>query len=75
MMIVTGDNWGSLRFIYVLSNFPNIGILLIVQLRCWDFSSVDQAIDLLALLNWTFATVLSNVRLSLVDILVYEATF
>jgi len=71
MIIVTGDKGGSLRFNYVLSNFPNIGILLIVQLKFWDFSNVDQAIDLLSLLNWTFVTVLSNVRLSIVDILVY----
>ena len=71
MMIVTGDKGGSRRFIYVLSNFPNIGILLIVQLKFWDFSSIDQAIGLLPLLNWTFVTVLINVRLSLVDILVY----
>jgi len=36
MMIVTGDKGGSLRFVYVLSNFPIIGILLIVQLKFWD---------------------------------------
>jgi hypothetical protein len=33
MTIVTGDKRGSLRFICVLSNFPIIGILLIVQLK------------------------------------------
>jgi hypothetical protein len=50
LIIVTGDKEGSLRFIYVLSNFPIIGMLLIMQLKFWDFNSVDQAVDLLPLL-------------------------